>query len=113
MKRIYKIINGVLFDTSIAKYSHTISLANGICDKVRKGSWDAFDVYVYKDGTIFLVNPRNNIVLPNVGDIKAIKETMSPEVYKKYYPLIIPGEDKMIKEIIKDEPKNRLSKVEE
>ncbi len=106
--RVHKIIDGVLYDTSIAKYVHSVDKD---CKSARKNSYNAVaEIYIYKDGTIIAVH-NGEITFPTPQEIRKIKENMPPEIYKKYFSLTIPGENREIK--TSEREQNRLSRVEE
>ncbi len=109
-----RIINGVLYDTVKSDF---ICAFNGNITSKKQRSPNCWNYYIAKNGIIFQTH-YNDIKLSSEYDPtssefmvqeKEIKRRMKPSLYKKYFGLIIPGEENKPKK--SEKPFKRLDTI--
>ena len=109
-RRFYKIINGTLYDTSISTFVHPVDEKGH--KTPRRNDWNSkAEFYICKNGSIFkVINPfgKGEVIIPSSEEIEQVKSEMKPELYKRYFDLVIP--EKVKPSNYKEQ--SRLSRVE-
>ena len=108
MKRI---INNVLYDTQKSDFICSDSSYSDGFSPVKKRATYIHNYYIAGNGVIFCTY-NGDIEFVNQEKTEEIKRRMKPKIYKKYFTLVIPGENIKKVKFNKKKFKNRLDSVE-